>query len=102
VNLNKEKLFNRTLEWLAIYYGIVPSYIYSYLEDGKIIFRNSLNLKTGSTCNFATIISIKNEKILTEYLGIAYQTFYEGHYYGDIWVPDKTINVDINQVFPII
>ena len=102
MNFNKEKLFNRILEWLTINYGIVPSYIYSNLEDGKIIFRNSLNLNTGSTCNFTTVISIKNEKILMEYFGIAYQTFYEGHYSDDTWIPDKTINVDINQVFPII
>ena len=37
-----------------------------------------------------------------EYLGIAYQTFYEGHYSDDSWIPDKTITLDINQVFPII
>src|SRR5664280_3912030 len=27
VNFNKEKLFNRILEWLTINYGLVPSYI---------------------------------------------------------------------------
>ena len=35
IDFNKETLFNRTLEWLSINYGLVPSYLYSNLEDGK-------------------------------------------------------------------
>jgi hypothetical protein len=101
-DFNKEKLFNRTLEWLSINYGLVPSYIYSNQEDGKIIFRNSLNLKTGNTCNYTSVISIKNEKIMIEFISIAYQTFYDGHYSDDTWFPDKTVTSDLNQVYPIV
>jgi hypothetical protein len=102
IDFNKEKLFNRTLEWLSINYGLVPSYIYSNAADGKIIFRNSLDLKTGSTCNYTSIISIKNEKIMIEYISISYQTFYPDHYSGDQWIPDRTVNIDISQVYPIV
>ena len=101
-DFNKEKLFHRTLEWLSINYGLIPSYIYSDAEDGKIIFRNSLDLKTGRTCNYTSVITIKNEKILTEYISIAYQTFTPGHYFGDIWIPDKTVDSDISEVYPIV
>ena len=102
IDFNKEKLFNRTLEWLSINYGLVPSYIYSNAADGKIIFRNSLDLKTGSTCNYTSIISIKNEKIMIEYISISYQTFYPDHYSGDQWIPDRTVDIDISQVYPIV
>jgi hypothetical protein len=102
IDFNKEKLFNRTLEWLSINYGLVPSYIYSNAADGKIIFRNNLDLKTGSTCNYTSIISIKNEKIMIEYISISYQTFYPDHYSGDQWIPDRTVNIDISQVYPIV
>jgi hypothetical protein len=102
IDLNKEKLFTRTLEWLSINYGLIPSYLYSNLEDGKIIFRNSIDLTTGNTCTYTSIISVKNEKILVEFVNIGYQTYYEGHYSNDTWVPDKTLNFGINQVYPII
>jgi hypothetical protein len=99
---NKEKLFNRTLEWLTINYGLIPSYIYSNLEDGKIIFKNSLNIETGGTCNFTSVISIKNEKMMIEFISIAYQTIYQAHYKGDMWMPERTVNLNINQVYPIV
>jgi len=98
----KDKLFARTLEWLAINYGLVPAYIYSNQEDGKIIFRNNINLVTGNACTYSSIISIKNERILMEIINIGYQSFYEGHYSNDTWVPEKTIDFGINQVYPII
>lgn len=102
MGFNKEKLFNRTLEWLSINYGLIPSYIYSNLEDGKIIFRNSINLITGNTCTYSSIISVKNEKILIEFINIGYQTYSEGHYSNNEWIPEKTIDFGINQVYPII
>jgi|GEM_PF-913218 hypothetical protein len=101
-DLNKEKLFNRTLEWLSINYGLIPSYIYSNLEDGKIIFRNSFNINNINSCNYTSVISIKNGKILMEIISIGYQSFYEGHYSGDTWIPDKTISFSFPQIYPII
>jgi len=102
IGFNKEKLFSRTLEWLSINYGLIPAYIYSNLDDGKIIYRNNSNLVTGNTCTYSSIISIKNEKILIEFINIGYQTYYEGQYSNNEWIPEKTIDYSINQVFPII
>jgi hypothetical protein len=100
--LNKEKLFTRTLEWLSINYGLFPQYLYSNLEDGKIIIRNSLNLSSSNTCTYAAVISIKNEKVLVEITNIGYQMYYEGYYSNDSWIPEKTVNLGINQIYPVI
>jgi hypothetical protein len=101
-DFNKEKLFTRTLEWLAINYGLIPSYIYSNPAEGKIIFRNSIDLKTGNTCAYTSVISIKNEKILMEIINLGYQTYYQGYYSGDTWIPEKTVTQQINQIYPVI
>lgn len=37
-----------------------------------------------------------------EIISIGYQTFYEGHYSGDAWISDKTINFSFPQIYPII
>lgn len=102
IDLNKEILFNRTLEWLSINYGLIPSYVYSNLEDGKIIFRNSLNNNFDSPCTYTSVISIKNEKILMEIINISYQVFYEGHYSNNVWVPEKTLSFSLSEIYPII
>ncbi len=101
-DFSKEKLFNRTLEWLVINYGLLPSNIYSNQNEGKIIFMNSTNLKTGNTCTYTSIISIKNEKILVEYVNVGYQNNYPGYYSGDTWVPERTENYGFNKIYPII
>jgi hypothetical protein len=100
--LNKEKLFTRTLEWLSINYGLFPQYVYSNLEDGKIIIRNSLNLSSSNSCTYAAVISIKNEKVLVEIMNIGYQMFIEGYYSNDNWIPEKTVTLGINQIYPVI
>jgi hypothetical protein len=100
--MEKGKLFSRTLEWLAINYGLVPAYMYCNQEDGKIIFRNNVNLLTGNGCTYTSVISIKNEKILMDIINISFQSFNEGHYSNDTWIPEKTIDFKINQVYPII
>jgi hypothetical protein len=99
---SKEKLFIRSLEWLSINYGLIPSYIYSNPENGKIIFRHSFNLITGNTCTYSSIISVKNDKILIEFINIRYQLYIQGHYSNDIWIPETTIDFGIDQVYPII
>ena len=101
-DFNKEKLFTRTLEWLSINYGLTPSSIYSNMEDGKIIFSNSLNLDNIYSCTYTSIISIKDEKILMEFIKIGIQAYFEGHYSDNEWIPDKTTNFSLSQIFPII
>jgi hypothetical protein len=99
-NNDKEYLFNRTLEWLSINYGLIPADIYYNLKDGKIIFRNSLNLITNTSCVYTAIISVRDEKIKMEFLSISYQTYYEADYSSGI--PDRTVSLNINEVYPII
>jgi hypothetical protein len=101
-DISKEKLFHRVLESLSINNGIYPANVYSNLEDGKIIFKNGFPIDANYTCNYATVITIKNEKILLEFINIEYQAFYQGHYSGDSWVPDKNVNFNINHFYPII
>jgi hypothetical protein len=97
---DKEKLVNRTLEWLSINYGMLPSNMYSNLKEGKIILRNSLSLFNNYSCSFTSIFSIKDEKIKLELISLSYQTYYEGNYASGI--PEKTISFNINEVYPII
>jgi hypothetical protein len=101
-NESKEKLFRRILEWLSLNYGIVPAYLYSNLDDGKIILRNSASLNSVYTCNYTSVISLKNEKIRVEYFNLSYQTFSPGHYSGETWVPDQTTTLTIDQFYPVI
>ncbi|NOU20056.1 MAG: DUF4468 domain-containing protein [Bacteroidales bacterium] len=99
---SKEKLFDRTLEWLSINYGIFPAYLYSNIEEGKIILNNSFNITDTYSCNYTCIITIKSEKLLMEIFKIGYQVYHGAHYSGDTYVSESTSNFDINQVFPII
>jgi hypothetical protein len=101
-NFTKEKLFNRSLEWLSIKYGIIPYYLYSNLEDGKIILKNSIDLDHNNTCSYSYVITIKNEKILVEFANVGFHIFHEGHYNSEIWIPDQTENMDIKKIYPII
>ena len=98
----KENLFNHTLEWLAINYAMYPSNLYSNLNDGKIVLSNSFTINGTYSCNYTGIISIKNGKMLVEFLNINYQEYIPAHNSGDIYVAEKTTNFSINQVFPVI
>ena len=97
---DREKLFNRTIEWLAINYGLLPVNMYSNLKEGKIILRNSLNLNKTYSCVYTLIISIKDEKIRLELISLSYQAYFEGDY--DSGIPEKTINYNLNEIYPII
>lgn len=100
--VSKEQLFNRTLEWFAINYAIYPSGMYSCLNDGKIILNNTFTIDGTYSCSYTCIISAKNEKVLVEIFNINYQGFFQGHYSNDNWMPDRTINFSINQIFPVV
>jgi hypothetical protein len=101
-NITKQKLYNRTLEWLSITWGIVPAYLYSNFEDGKLICSNSIKIDDNTTGNYTYVITIKEEKILMEFTHIGYQVTSGGYYAGDKWIPESVEYNDINQVFPVI
>jgi hypothetical protein len=97
---DNEKLFNRTMEWLSINYGLLPVNMYSNLKDGKIILRNSLNLFNNYSCSFTAIFAIKDEKIKVDLISLSYQLYYEGDYANG--VPEKTTSFNITEIYPII
>lgn len=101
-NISKEILYKRTLEWISINYGIFPVGLYSNPEDGKIILNTSYYLNDTYSGTFTGIITIKNEKMLVEFINVGLQAFYSGHYSGDSWIPDQTINYEIKQIYPVI
>jgi hypothetical protein len=100
--VGREYLFNRTLEWLSINYGLIPAWIYSNRDDGKIIFTNNHKVTDIYSFDYTAIISIKDGAMLIEYVNIDYQAFYEGHYKGDFWINDKTNSFEIETLYPVI
>lgn len=97
---DKDKLINRTREWLSINYGLLPGDMYTNEKEGKIILRNSLSLFNNYTCVFTSVISIKDEKIKFEIISISYQAYYEGD--SSAGRADQTVNFNITDVYPII
>lgn len=99
---DQERLFRRTLEWIAINYQLLPANLYSSIEDGKIILNNSFPVDGTYSCTYTAIISVKPGKMLVDFFNIGEQGFFPGHYSGDSWVSDQTSNVPINQIFPVV
>jgi hypothetical protein len=101
-NMTKEKIFNRAFEWLAITYGVTPGGLYSNVNDGKIILYNSMDLDIDNTCTYTYIITIRDEKILIEFIRVRFKMFQVAHNAGGTWIPDGVVNFDISKVYPII
>ena len=92
-----EYLFNRTMEWLAVNYGVLPSGMYSNEKDGRIILKLNLNLISNFSCTPTVIISIKNEKLKYELMSVSYQLYISPDYQNG--VPERTVGV---SVFPVV
>jgi len=101
-DVDRYTLFDRTMEWLAINYGLIPSYVYSNKESGKIIYTHTQDLFQNTKLVYSTIITIKERKIMLEYNNIDYQITTNGYYLNDAWIPESTSNNNIEQIFPII
>ena len=70
-NIKKDLLFHRTLEYLAVNYGLLPNFMYSNEQDGKIIFTNSFNADNRYTCNYTGVISVKDSRMMIEFIKIS-------------------------------
>jgi hypothetical protein len=81
---------------------LVPSNLYSNNQDGKIIMKNNSSLYENCTCTYTSIISIKDNKLLLEFINIGYQKYYAGSYSGDQGIPEISENYNINNVYQII
>jgi hypothetical protein len=100
--LSKEYLYNRTMEWLTIYYGFVPADLNANPSEGKIIFRNSKFFKTNCNITYTAIITLKNEKMLVEYFAIVSQTQHAGYYSNDLWIPERIVTTEIENMYPVV
>jgi hypothetical protein len=96
-NTAKTILFNRTMEWLAINYGFIPSSVYASSDDGKIIYRNSLPIRGATKCTYTSIITISDGIIYSEFISIAYEY---SKYNDDGTISD--ISLPIKDVIPVI
>lgn len=92
---NKEQLFHRTLEWIYLRYGIIPNNIYSDKESGKIILNNNINIDTDYYCNYTAIMTMKDEKLMFEFINIAYQPSSDFNSNNNNWV-------NIENLVPIV
>lgn len=101
-DMSKQKIFNRILEWFSITYGIIPAYLYSNPDDGKIISSNSVKVDIHTSGNYTYILTVTNEKVLIEFANIGYQRVFDGYYSNDTWIPEKNDSYKIDQVFPVI
>lgn len=97
-DIMKEQLCSRILEWLAINYRIIPANLYLNIDDGKIICSNSININDDASAYYTFVISVKNEKILMEFINIVYQISKQS--YGN--ENSNLSEYKIDQVFPII
>ena len=53
------------------------------------------------SCTYTGILTIKEGKILCEFVNINYQQFIPSHYSSDSWVPDRTINIPLDTLYPV-
>lgn len=100
--MKKERIFNRILEWFSITYGIIPAYLYSNIDDGKIISSNSIKITNNTSGNYTYILTVRDEKLLIDFENIAYRITDGGYYSSDTWIPEKINSYKIDQVFPVI
>lgn len=98
--LSKAELFQHSLEWLAVNQNILPNQTYNNLDDGKIIFYGSFPAEQFS-CNYTGVLTIKEGKILFEFMNPTFQQFVQGHYSGDSWVSDQTISKPLTSLYPV-
>ena len=101
-NMNKEKIFRRVLEYLSINYGLFPANLYSNSEDGKIIFCSSFFINDTFSGTYTAVISIKDEKMLTEFINIGYNETSKGYSATDSWIRGDTRNFSIAKYYPVI
>lgn len=69
--IEKEVLVRRSLEWLAINYGLIPAYLYSNEGDGKIILTNQHNIDNTYTCSYTAILTARDGAMLVEFIKIS-------------------------------
>lgn len=101
-SIDKTQLFSRALEYISLTYGLTPAYLYSNQIDGKIIITQSFDLSANTKYTFSYIITVKDEKLMMEFLNIDYEIKSGGYYSSDVWIPESKSTTRVDQIFPII
>lgn len=100
--ISQKALFHHSLEWLALNLQILPNQLYSNEQDGKIIFNLAFPTETSYDCNYTGILTIRDGKILCEFINLAMSKFIVGHYSGDSWVGDQNLRFPIESYYPVV
>lgn len=116
--LNKEEIYRRVKEWIAINYGSINSVIhYEDFKSGKIIVKGFFNLYIDDIlnnfwgnpkeiirylkCYHTVVFTIKEAKMKAEYANIEYE--YESSYYttSSLYIPPRKNSYNILELYPI-
>ncbi len=97
----KDDLYNHCLEWMAVELGLFPNQLYTNAKDGKVVFSYSMLTDYELSCQFRTIVTVKAEKVLCEFVKFEYNASISGYYQGEHWVEDQMIHTPIEQLFPV-
>jgi hypothetical protein len=118
VELSKKIIFDRVLEWAAISFGSLDHVLnYKDFETGKIILKgnfdvtylkdvrnfwgNSKEALTQTTCYQTYVFTVKENKLKIEILNIRYKFYYFGYYNSSIYIPERTLEISIHDLYPI-
>ncbi|MGC9472190.1 MAG: DUF4468 domain-containing protein [Bacteroidales bacterium] len=116
--LSKSVVFNRILEWSAVYFGSLNHVLhYENKESGKIILKGNFdvthrknyknfwgNPKEGisqTTCYNTYQFTIKDNKIKIEISNIEFEINYGGYLSANVYIPNRLVNISIHDLYPI-
>lgn len=107
-NQSVSNLYNRTLEWFAMYAKPGDAIKYSNVECGKIVFVYSMILQGNKLwtidklCHFIVNMSMKQNKIYFEVSKFEYEYTVNGSSSYDSYSPDRTYYVPFQNIYPLI
>jgi hypothetical protein len=114
----KKITFDRILEWSAINFGSLDAVLnYKDFETGKIILKGNFNVThrqdlknfwgnlkeeiKETTCYQTYIFTIKDNKLKIEIMNIKYKFSFVGYMSSNIYIPGRTFEMSIHNIYPI-
>lgn len=115
---SKKVNYNRILEWTAINFGALSSVLhYKDFESGKIIAKgwfdvthkneyknfwgkSKVGIKT-TKCYQTYIFTIKENTVKVEIIDVRYKFKKYGYYSSNVYIPNRTFEVSIHEIYPI-
>lgn len=98
---SQAELFRHSKEWIALNLALYGDQYYSCEANGKIIYATSFGTGTQYDCNYTAVLTIRDNKILIEFIRLSYENFTPGHYSGENWVGDNTVRRPIESLYPV-